>query len=106
MTVSSKCEPCESGLGALNANELAEAKTKLPQWAFAETSIHREWKLKNYAQALAFVTRISVIAEEQNHHPDISFGWGYVKVMLTTHAAKAITKNDVIMAELIEGLSA
>jgi 4a-hydroxytetrahydrobiopterin dehydratase len=60
-----------------------------------DNQLQAEFKFKNFAEALDFVNKIGELAEEANHHPDIAFGWGYVKVSLTTHDQGAIvTKKD------------
>ena len=58
-------------------------------------------KFKNFAEALAYANRIGALAEEANHHPDFTLGWGYVTLTLTTHDAGGLTKSDFIMAAKI-----
>lgn len=59
----------------------------------------------NYGEALAFVRKVSELAEAENHHPDIAFGWGYANLVLTTHNIGGLTLNDFIMAAKIESLT-
>lgn len=47
-----------------------------------------------------------MLSESEGHHPDLTIGWGYVNVALTTHAANGLTDNDFILAAKIDGLSA
>jgi len=49
-------------------------------------------------------TRVGFLAEQQGHHPDFEIGWGFLKLTLTTHAAKGLTDNDFIMAAKIDEL--
>ena len=49
-----------------------------------------------------FVNKVGNIAEEENHHPDISFGWGYCKVKIFTHAIKGLAESDFILAAKID----
>lgn len=66
--------------------------------------IEREWKFKNFAEALSFTNQVGKLAEEEGHHPDISLGWGYAKILLTTHAIKGLSENDFILAAKIDRL--
>ena len=49
-----------------------------------------------------FVNQVGKISEEEGHHPDISFGWGYAKVTITTHAIEGLSENDFILAAKID----
>ena len=60
------------------------------------------FKFKNFVESQNFVNRISNISEEENHHPDISFGWGYCKVKIFTHAIKGLVESDFILAAKID----
>lgn len=59
-------------------------------------------KFPDFASALAVVNQIGAIAEMHNHHPDIKFGWGYVKLTLTTHDAGRLTKKDFELADALK----
>lgn len=61
-----------------------------------------EFKFGDFTHALNFVNQIGVLAEKANHHPDISFGWGYVGVSLTTHSEGGVTAKDQELAKEIE----
>ena len=49
-----------------------------------------------------FVNKIGSIAEQEGHHPDISFGWGYAKIKILTHAIKGLAESDFILAAKID----
>lgn len=80
---------------------------KLENWQEVGTpaKLTREWKFKNYKQAWQLVDKISEYAESVNHHPDISFGWGYLSVSVYSHDKAAITKRDFDLAMAIDKLS-
>ena len=65
-------------------------------------------KIKNNKSRHVFVTLketqkiIGVISEGEGHHPDISFGWGYAKISITTHAIEGLSENDFILAAKID----
>ena len=69
-------------------------------WQLVEggKAIMRHFDFKDYSEALTFIQKISVIAEAENHHPDVSFGWGYATLTFTTHNIGGLSENDFIMA--------
>ena len=64
----------------------------------------RRWKFDNFAGALAFVNKVGELAETADHHPDITFGWGYAEIELTTHDSGGVTDVDVALAAKIDKL--
>ncbi len=58
----------------------------------------RSLKFPNFKQAFAFTTQVALLAEEKGHHPDLSLGWGYVRVSLTTHDCGGLTEKDFQLA--------
>jgi 4a-hydroxytetrahydrobiopterin dehydratase len=66
--------------------------------------IERTFKFKNFAEAFAFVKRVSELAEAEGHHPQICFGWGYTTVSLQTKKIKGLHENDFIMAAKMDQL--
>lgn len=66
--------------------------------------LKREFKFKDFKEALSFVNKIGQIAEEEGHHPDIELRWGRVEVELSTHAIGGLSVNDFILATKINRL--
>ena len=64
----------------------------------------REFRFKNFMQAMDFANKIATVAEEENHHPDLTIGWGSVAVELSTHAVGGLSENDFILAAKIDGI--
>ena len=97
------CVACEGDVAPLNSIEATVLLKQIPGWAVDSGAkiLSREFTVKNFAEALAFVNKIGAIAESEGHHPDISFGWGRVAVNLTTHAIKGLSENDFIVAAKI-----
>lgn len=79
---------------------------QVPGWALAHggTAIFRKFTFPDFDNAFALAGKIAKIAQEENHHPDINFGWGYVKVRLMTHDVGGLHKNDFIVAAKINEL--
>jgi 4a-hydroxytetrahydrobiopterin dehydratase len=74
-------------------------------WREEDESLIRDYELKDFAAAMAFVNQVADAAEEANHHPDILVhGWNKVRLTLTTHSAGRLTDNDRAMAERIDAI--
>ena len=73
-------------------------------WSIQEDHLMREFSFDNFADAKTFVDEISVLCEEQNHHADLHFGWGYVVVELTTHDQGKVTSLDIEVALAINSV--
>jgi 4a-hydroxytetrahydrobiopterin dehydratase len=74
-------------------------------WRQEGESLVRDYKFKDFAEAIAFVNRVAAAAEEADHHPDILVhGWNNVRLTLTTLSAGKLTDDDRAMAERIDGL--
>ena len=65
----------------------------------------KEFKFENFEESQNFVNKVGNIAETENHHPDISFGWGYCKVKIFTHAIKGLAESDFILAAKIDKIN-
>ncbi|MSO65754.1 MAG: 4a-hydroxytetrahydrobiopterin dehydratase [Alphaproteobacteria bacterium] len=108
MTLSDRvCRPCRRGTPPLAAAEARRLLDELPQWTLAADakSIERTFAFKGFTPALVLVQRIGALAEEQGHHPDIAFGWGYARIVFTTHDIGGLHDNDFIMAAKVDRLA-
>lgn len=102
-----KCVACE-GFEAPFVREEAEVLLRqVNGWKLSEDAKHisKEFKFKNFAEALAFTNKIGALAEQEGHHPDLTLGWGRVAVSLTTHAIKGLSENDFILAAKTDEIS-
>ncbi len=86
----------------LSPEEVTAALAGLDGWRAEDGSLKRRFEFANFADALAQVNRIGAIAEELDHHPDITFGWGYAEVLTTTHDRGGITPFDIELAARID----
>ena len=100
------CVPCRGGAPPLTTAEAQGLLEQTPGWELRENAkrIERNYKLKNFREALGFVDRVGALAEAEGHHPDITFGWGYATISLHTHKIKGLHENDFIMAAKIDQL--
>ena len=87
----------------LNEIDIKEKLNKISGWDFIENSIRKDYKMKDFSNALAFILKIGIEAEKMDHHPDLLlYGWNNVKVTLSTHSAGGVTENDFNLAQQIE----
>jgi 4a-hydroxytetrahydrobiopterin dehydratase len=102
-----KCVACDGSIPAFDLDEIHKYLKKIDGWDVQnnqEKNYHlsKEFKFKNFKESQYFVNKIGNIAEEESHHPDISFGWGYCKVTIFTHAIKGLAESDFILAAKID----
>jgi 4a-hydroxytetrahydrobiopterin dehydratase len=74
-------------------------------WERYGNSLRREFKFKDFTGAVDFVNRLTPIANEMNHHPDVFITWGLARVSLITHSEHGITGNDFELAKKLDGLA-
>ncbi|MDP9181199.1 MAG: 4a-hydroxytetrahydrobiopterin dehydratase [Actinomycetota bacterium] len=92
-------------LTPLTDQELADLLTALPEWKVVNNKLETTRKLTTFTDALAYVQKVGLIAEEINHHPDIDIRWRLVTIRVCTHdAGNRITRFDRRLAERIDAL--
>ena len=93
-------------IAQLTEAERAAALAELPDWSLREDdlAISRSFRFKNFSEAFAFMTRVALLAEQQDHHPEWFNVYNRVDIVLTTHAAKGLSERDVKMARAIDAL--
>lgn len=101
------CVPCQGGIPALRIDEANLFLEKTPGWSLIENAmkLHRSFKFDNFVLALAFVNKVGTLAEEEGHHPDLEFGWGYVNITVYTHKINGLHENDFILAAKINAIT-
>lgn len=101
-----ECVPCKGGIPPLKGQDLARLKDELNEgWqVIGEHHLEREFKFKDFREALAFTNKVGELAEAQGHHPDIYLAWGKVKVTIWTHKIEGLTESDFVLAAKIDRL--
>jgi 4a-hydroxytetrahydrobiopterin dehydratase len=100
-----KCVPCKGGTPPLKGEELDELRRQVPEWEVVEEHhLRRRFRFKNFRESLRFVNEVGELAEEQGHHPDIGFGWGYAEITVWTHKIDGLTESDFIFAAKVDTL--
>jgi 4a-hydroxytetrahydrobiopterin dehydratase len=88
------------------SDEEIEQRLTGGDWRREGEAIVREYKLADFAAAIAFINRVAEVAERANHHPDILLhGWNKVRLELSTHSEGGLTEADFALAAEIDGLA-
>jgi len=102
-----KCVPCEGNILPFDISEIHKYQKKVDGWSVKtnKTKIYfleKNFIFKNFIDSQNFIIKVGEVSEQENHHPDISFGWGYAKILITTHAIEGLSENDFILAAKID----
>ena len=99
-----KCKPCEGGVEPLKEVEIRNLLKQVPGWAYDSGRISRTYEFKNYYQTMAFVNAAAWISHREDHHPDMTVGFGKCRVEYWTHAIDGLSENDFICAAKLDKL--
>jgi 4a-hydroxytetrahydrobiopterin dehydratase len=102
-----KCVSCEGNISPFDVKEIHKYLKKVDGWHVKSDNeksyfLIKEFKFKNFLESQDFTNKVGIIAEKEGHHPDISFGWGYCKIKIFTHAIKGLAESDFILAAKID----
>jgi len=104
--LSKKCVPCEGGMPAMSPSETNQYLSKVLGWELIENiKIKKEFKFKDFKQSLDFVNKVGSLAEQEQHHPNITIIYNKVRIVLFTHAIGGLSQNDFIMAAKIDQIN-
>ena len=92
-------------MAVLSTSEIEERLQHLPGWALIEGEIVRQATFKDFLSAMEFVDQVAVMAENEQHHPDIDIRYNKVRLVLSTHSKGGLTELDFALAERIDTLS-
>jgi len=100
--VEMKCVPCKGDEPTVTEEEMREYRKQAPEWKVVEREgvkrLERQFKFKDFSEALDFTIEVGDLAEEEDHHPAITTEWGKVTVTWWTHKIGGLHRNDFIMA--------
>jgi len=79
----------------------------LPQWTLVagRDAIRRDWTFRDFNEAWGFMSRVALLAEKHDHHPEWRNVWNKVEIMLSTHDAGGLSARDVALAQAIDKLA-
>lgn len=97
---SKSCVPCKGGVPPLTEDEYTEYLEDLDaDWQVVDDHhLRKHYDFPDFEQALAFVNRVGEVAEQEGHHPNISFTWGEVELTIWTHKIDGLTMSDFVLA--------
>ena len=102
-----KCIPCEGNIPPFDTKEIHKYLKKVDGWSVESDDkkafyLIKEFKFENFVDSQNFVSKVGNLAEEEGHHPDIWFGWGYAKIKIFTHAISGLHESDFVLAAKID----
>ncbi len=104
----STCEPCRGGIPPLEDPAIAELLREVPGWRVVEVDgvkrLEREFRFDSFRAAVGFAVQAGMVAEREDHHPDLHVGWGKVRVEIWTHAISGLHRNDFILAAKVSAI--
>lgn len=94
------CTPCRGGIDPMDRAQAEAMLAEVPNWVLSEdaTRISRRFETRDFAQAQAIANIAGEVAEQEDHHPEIRFSWGFCIVEIYTHAIGGLHENDFIYA--------
>tara|TARA_Y100001970_G_scaffold289322_1_gene419319 strand:+ start:1744 stop:2079 length:336 start_codon:yes stop_codon:yes gene_type:complete len=104
-----KCVACEGSIPSFELDEIHKYLKKVDGWQVKSDSeekyfLIKDYKFKNFLESQSFVNKVGNLAEQEGHHPDIKFGWGYCSIKIFTHAIQGLAESDFILAAKIDRL--
>ena len=105
-----KCVACDGSIPAFDTNEIHKYLKKVDGWDVKNDNdknyyLIKNFKFNNFKESQNFINKVGDVAEHEGHHPDISFGWGYCKIKIFTHAIKGLAESDFILAAKIDNIN-
>ena len=88
----------------LSLQERDNLRATLAQWQVGDERLKRQWQFSDFSEAFAFMTRVALLAETKQHHPNWSNVYNRVTIELTTHDLGGISNLDVELARSIDSL--
>jgi 4a-hydroxytetrahydrobiopterin dehydratase len=88
----------------LDPDAVADRLQSLSGWTFEDGKLRKQYTFPNFVAAVDFVDRLTTVAEEQNHHPDLFVSWGKVVVHLSSHDVGGVTARDFRLAAALDQL--
>jgi 4a-hydroxytetrahydrobiopterin dehydratase len=105
-----KCVPCRGDIPPFTREQIDEYLKYLTDWKVLINEkkvfyLSKVYKFPDFDKSLSFINKVSNIAEQEGHHPDLKFGWGYAEVNIFTHAINGLSLSDFILASKIDIIS-
>ncbi len=102
------CEACRADAPTVGSEQAKSLLGEIPDWQLIQEEgvdqLMRQFKFRNFVEAMAFANEVGELAESEGHHPKIIVEWGRVQVFWWTHKIRGLHRNDFIMAARTDGL--
>ena len=104
------CLPCEGGVIPFDISEIHKNQKKVDGWNILKNKkkiyfLNKKFKFSNFKESQKFINKVGKLSENEGHHPDITFGWGYAEIQISTHAIEGLSENDFILAAKIDQIA-
>ena len=101
------CIPCKGKVAPFDTFEIHKYAKKVDGWDIKKKEnniffLEKNFTFKNFVESQKFINQVSDISENEGHHPDITFGWGYAKIQIFTHKINGLVESDFILAAKID----
>ena len=100
--INKKCEACRIDAPKVTDEEIPSLMSQIPLWDIIEENNIKKltclFKFSDYEQSLVFTNKVATLADEEDHHPQITLEWGKVKVIWWSHKIQGLHQNDFICA--------
>ncbi|HEY3593246.1 MAG TPA: 4a-hydroxytetrahydrobiopterin dehydratase [Polyangiaceae bacterium] len=100
-----KCAPVKKGSPKLSAERVSELLSQVKGWKASDDKLTKTMAFKDFVAAMAFLGRVAVLAEAEQHHPDFCVHYNRVDFTLSTHDVGGLSENDFILAAKIDALA-
>lgn len=101
MLANMKCAPLDKTSQPMKTAEVEKRLAEIPGWGLSGPVLTRDYKFKDFSEAMAFINKVAGLAEREDHHPDIHVSYNRVRLELSTHSIGGLSINDFIMAAKI-----
>ncbi len=91
-------------ISLIEKNQLDYFIEKNPSWILYNATIKKDFKFKNFIEAFGFMSKVALLSEKMDHHPNWQNTYNKVTIQLTTHDMGGITTNDIKLAKAIDKL--
>lgn len=100
-------EHCVAGAARLAGGDIDALADEVPNWSVSDDGrvLSREFSFANFHETMGFANAVAWEANRQDHHPDLELSYKRCRVLLTTHSAGGLTRNDFILAARVNALS-
>lgn len=92
-------------MAALSKAEIQQKLKEAPGWSHQGKSLHKKFTLKSFMPVINLVNQIAAVAEQQQHHPDITINYNILTIALSTHSEGGVTQKDFELARQIDRLA-